>query len=146
MLKKSITVNVTQQKAWKVISDIAGLALWCENVKETTYLSKKKRGIGTIRNITFEDNTSIEEHVVSWEPTRQFTYIATEGLPLRAYVATISLNPKGDKSVQITWRSYLNSTQMTSKQFTEVLVQMNSFYQKSLRNLKKYLELDIKYD
>ena len=61
-------------------------------------------------------------------------------LPLRAYVATISIKPKSKNLVQLTWQSYLNSKKMTEKEFLEFLVFMGSFYETSLANLKNSLE------
>jgi hypothetical protein len=103
-------------------------------------LSKKKRGVGAIREITFNDGNTIEEHVVAWKDGEYFTYVATEGLPLRAYVATISIKPKSRNSVQMTWESYVNSKKMTEKEFLEFLVFMGTFYETSLSNLKEILE------
>ena len=40
------------------------------------------------------DGNKIEEHIVAWENGKYFTYVATVGLPLRAYVATISIKSK----------------------------------------------------
>ena len=139
-IKKSITVNVSKDKVWRKISNIAGLSSWVVDVKKTTYLSKKKRGIGAIRKITFNDGNTVEEHIVAWENGEYFTYVATEGLPLRAYVATISIKRVSKKVVQLTWQSYLNSKKMTEKQFEEFLVFMGSFYESSLENLKEQLE------
>lgn len=139
-VKKSIIINATRERIWRKIGNIAGLPAWVSGVKETTYLSKRKSGVGTVRKITFDDKNVVEEHVVAWEPGKYFTYIATEGLPLRAYVATISLKPKGPKSVQITWQSYLNSKQMSEKEFLEFLALMGSFYEASLESLKRILE------
>ncbi len=104
------------------------------------YLSKKKKDVGAVRLITFEDGNKIEEHVVAWKKGEYFTYIATEGLPLRAYVATISIKPKSKNNVDLTWQSYLNSEKMSEKQFLEFLVFMGSFYEASLENLKISLE------
>ena len=139
-VKKSININASKQKVWRKISNIVSLPSWLIDVKKTVYLSKKKRGVGAIRKITFNDGNTIEEHVVSWENGKFFTYVATEGLPLRAYVATISIKPKNKKSVQLTWQSYLNSQKMTEKQFLEFLVFMGGFYEASLSNLKNSLE------
>ncbi len=138
-VKKSITVNITKEKAWKKISNIVGLPTWVVDVKKTTYLSKKRRNRGAIRKITFADGNTIEEHVVAWKEGEYFTYIATEGLPLRAYIATISIKPK-NKKVQITWQSYFNSKKMSAKQFTEFVKFIESFYEASLKNLKATLE------
>ena len=139
-VKKSIIINASKQKVWRKISNIVGLPSWLIDVKKTIYLSKKKRGVGAIREITFNDGNTIEEHVVAWQNGEYFTYVATEGLPLRAYIATISIKPKSKNSVQLTWQSYLNSKKMTEMQFLEFLVFMGSFYETSLENLKNSLE------
>jgi hypothetical protein len=116
------------------------LPSWLVDVKKTIFLSKIRRGVGTIREITFDDGNTIEEHVVAWKNGEYFTYIATEGLPLRAYVATISIKPKNKNSIQLTWQSYLNSEKMTESKFLEFLVFMGTFYETSLENLKNSLE------
>jgi hypothetical protein len=139
-VKKSIFIKASKQKVWRKISNIVGLPSWLIDVKETVYLSKKKSGVGAIRKITFDDGNTIEEHVVAWKDGEYFTYVATEGLPLRAYVATISIKPKSKNSIQLTWQSYLNSKKMTENEFLEFLVFMGAFYEASLENLKKSLE------
>ena len=139
-VKKSIIIKASKQKVWRKISNIVGLPTWLIDIKKTIYLSKKKRGVGAIREITFNDGNTIEEHVVAWKDGEYFTYVATEGLPLRAYVATISINPKSKSLVQLTWQSYLNSKKMTENEFLEFLVFMGAFYEASLENLKNSLE------
>ena len=139
-VKKTIIIKAPKQKVWRKISNIVGLPSWLIDVKKTIYLSKKKRGVGAIREITFNDGNTIEEHVVAWQNGEYFTYVATEGLPLRAYVATISIKPKSKNSVQLTWQSYLNSTKMTENEFLEFLVFMGTFYETSLENLKNSME------
>ena len=140
IVKKTIRVRSSKEQVWRKVSNIIGLPTWVVNVKKTVYLSKKKRDVGSIRLITFADGSKIEEHVVAWKNKEYFTYIATEGLPLRAYVATISIKAKSKKNVQITWQSYLNSKKMSEKQFLKFLAFMGSFYEASLENLKTTLE------
>ena len=139
-IKKTIMIKTTKQKAWRKISNIAGLSSWVISVRDAGYCSKKKKGIGAIRKITFDDGNIVEEHVVDWETGKYFTYVATNGLPLRAYVATISIKPKTKKSILVTWQSYLNSKKMSEKQFTEFVTSILSLYQISLKNLKGILE------
>jgi len=139
-VKKTIKIKTSKDKVWRKISNIIGLPTWLIDVKKTIYLSKKKRGVGAIRLITFTDGNEIEEHVVAWKDREYFTYIATEGLPLRAYVATISIRRKSNKLVEVTWQSYINSKKMSKKQFIEFLAFMGSFYEASLENLKIILE------
>ena len=139
-VKKTITIKATKDKVWRKISNIVGLPTWVVDVKKTINVSKKKKDIGAIRLITFADGSKIEEHIVAWKKGEYFTYVATEGLPLRAYVATISIKAKSKKSVELTWQSYINSKKMSEKQFLEFLVFMGSFYEASLENLKTILE------
>jgi hypothetical protein len=139
-VKKTIKIKASKDNVWKKISNIAGLPAWVVDVKKTVYLSKKKTDVGAIRLITFEDGNQIEEHVVAWKKGEYFTYIATEGLPLRAYVATISIKPKSKNLVELTWQSYLNSEKMSEKEFLDFIVFMAAFYEASLENLKALLE------
>ena len=139
-IKKTITIKASKDKVWRKISNIVGLPSWLPDVTKTEYLSMRKKDVGAIRLITFADGNKIEEHIVSWEKGEYFTYVATEGLPLRAYVATISIKKKTKTNTQLTWQSYLNSQKMSEKEFLEFLVFMGSFYEASLENLKKLLE------
>ena len=139
-VKKTIRVKAPKDKVWKKISNIVGLPTWVVDVKNTVYLSKKRTGVGAIRLITFEDGNKIEEHVVAWKKGEYFTYIATRGLPLRAYVATISIKPKSKNLVELRWESYLNSEKMSEKEFLDFIVFIAAFYEASLENLKRTLE------
>jgi uncharacterized protein YndB with AHSA1/START domain len=139
-IKKTITIKASKDKVWRKISNIVGLPSWLPDVTKTEYLSMRKKDVGAIRLITFADGNKIEEHIVAWEKGEYFTYVATEGLPLRAYVATISIKKKTKTNTQLTWQSYLNSQKMSEKEFLEFLVFMGSFYEASLENLKKILE------
>ena len=139
-VKKTIKIKASNEKVWRKISNIAGLPTWVVDVKKTTYLSKKKKDVGAVRLITFSDGNKIEEHVAAWKNKEYFTYIATEGLPLRAYVATISIKKKSTKLTELTWQSYLNSKKMSEKEFLEFLAFMGAFYEASLENLKAILE------
>lgn len=140
LVKKSILIKVSKERAWRKLSNIVGLPSWLIDVKDTIYLSKKRRGVGAIRKVIFDDGNTIEEHVVQWNNKESFTYIAVDGLPLRAYVATISILPESKNSVRVTWQSYVNSKKMTKREFQEFLDFMNSFYLQSLQKLKKQLE------
>lgn len=139
-VKKSINIKASKHKVWQKVSNIVGLPSWLVDVKKTVFLSKNKRGVGAVREITFNDGNTIEEHVVAWKNGEYFTYVATEGLPLRVYVATISIKPKNKNLVQLTWQSYLNSKKMKESEFLEFLVFMGTFYEASLANLKNSLE------
>lgn len=139
-VKKTITIKASKEKVWRKISNITGLSSWVIDVKKTTYLSKKRRGVGAIRKITFTDGNTIEEHIIAWKEKEYFTYVATYGLPLRVYVATIGIKSKNKKTTQLTWQSYFNSKKMSMKQFLKFATFMGTFYETSLENIKRSLE------
>ena len=126
IVKKSIIIHAQHDKVWKKISDITSLS-WLQGVKKTVFLSKKKRGIGAIRKITFDDGSHVEEIIIGWKNMEYISYIAIRGLPLRAYHATISIQSLNKKSVKVTWHYFLNSEKMTKKKFNEFLTFMKGF-------------------
>jgi hypothetical protein len=135
----STTINVSKQILWKKISNIIDLD-WLQEIKKTTYITEKTVGIGAGRKLEFQDGSIINEYIVGWNHEQYFSYIATSGLPLRAYHATISLTPLTKKSVRITWKSYFNSELMTKNQFNEFCSFIELFYKNSLNELKDLLE------
>jgi len=139
-VKKSVVINQTREKIWKKISNIVNLPAWVVDVKKTVFLSKTKKGVGAIRNITFGDGNQVEEHVIGWNKGEYFSYIAVSGLPLRAYHATLFITALDKKKSRLTWQSYFNSESMTKKEFTEFVMFLGKFYQQSLNNLKQLLE------
>ena len=138
-VKKSVLIHVANDKAWEKISNIVDL-FWVLDVQKTVFLSEIKRGIGAIRKITFDDGNNVEETIVGWNNGNYLSYIATSGLPLRAYHATISISPLGKKLMKVSWQSFFNSEKMTKEEFSEFLNFMNLFYKNSLSNLKSSLE------
>ena len=136
IVKKSVIIHASNDKVWNKISNIIGLS-WVLDVKKTIFLSKIKRGVGAIRKITFADGNNVEETIVGWNSGNYFSYVATSGLPLRAYHATISIEPLEKK---VSWQSFFNSEKMTKKEFSEFVNFMNLFYKNSLSNLKFSIE------
>ena len=139
IVKKSVIIDTQVKNVWNKISNITGLS-WVLNVQKTVFLTKEKWRIGATRKITVDDGNDIEEVIVGWKNGEYISYIATNGLPLRAYHATISIQPLSKKSVKVTWQSFLNSEKMTKKEFDEFLTFMKSFYKDSLINLKSSIE------
>lgn len=140
-VRKSVLIHVSNDKAWAKISNIVGLS-WVLDVKNTVFMSEIKRGVGAIRKITFDNGNNVEEIIVGWNNCNYLSYIATSGLPLRAYHATISIVPLEKKLMKISWQSFFNSEKMTKGEFSEFLNFMNLFYKNSLSNLKSSLEKD----
>jgi hypothetical protein len=124
---------------WKEISNFVGLGGWVVGVQKTEFLSKVKRGIGAAREISFEDGSHVIEYAVGWADEKYLSYIATSGLPLDGYHATLSILQR-NRSTQISWTSFLISNSPNKDQFGEFLIFIDSFYKNSLKNLKTRLE------
>lgn len=138
-VSQSITINASVATIWKEISNFVGLTDWVMDVKKTEFLSKTRNGIGAARKITFIDENQVIEYAVGWKEKEYISYIATSGLPLDGYHATLAITPKG-KAGNLTWSSFLISNNSDKKQFEEFLTFMESFYEKSLVSLKENLE------
>jgi len=136
-VKKNIVVKTNINNVWNFVSKIDSLN-WLEGQKSTKFLSQKKRGVGTTRLISFEDGSMVEECIVGWHPKKYFSYIATSGLPLNSYHATISMN-EIESGIKIVWESYFSSNEEKSDFYTFTKF-LSKFYVSSLRNLKVELE------
>jgi len=136
--KRSVMVKASVETVWKKLSRITKLD-WLEEQKSSKFLSQKKYGVGAIRLISFEDGSDVEEHVVEWSTKKGFSYIAITGLPLLAYLATISMKKVSSGRVKVTWESYFVSDKK-KKEFLEFSKFLNQFYAKSLQNLKSDIE------
>ena len=136
--KRSVIINADVEKIWKKLSKITKLD-WLEEQKSSKFLSQKKYGVGAIRLISFEDGSDVEEHIVEWSPKKGFSYIAITGLPLLAYLATITMKKTNRDNVKVTWQSYFVSDKK-KKEFLEFSKFLNQFYSKSLHSLKLDIE------
>ena len=136
--KRSVIIKANVETVWKKLSKITKLD-WLEEQKSSKFLSQKKYGVGTIRLISFEDGSDVEEHVVEWSTKKGFSYIAITGLPLLAYLATISIKKVSSGRVKVTWQSYFVSNKK-KKEFLEFSKFLNQFYTKSLHNLKSNIQ------
>lgn len=136
---QSVIINVPRETIWRSISNIVGLTEWVTDVKKTEFLSNTKRGIGASRKIFFADGNTVTEYVVGWRSGSYLSYIATDGLPLDGYHATLSITTRST-GTHLEWTSYLVSRGSDKKEFDEFLVFIDSFYKSSLNKLKEGLE------
>ena len=139
--KRSVIIKASVETVWKKLSEITKLD-WLEEQKSSKFLSQKKYGVGAIRLISFEDGSDVEEHIVEWSTRKGFSYIAITGLPLLAYLATISMKKVSSGRVKVTWESYFVSDKK-KKEFLVFSKFLNQFYAKSLQNLKSDIERNL---
>jgi len=136
--KRSVMVRASVEAVWKKLSRITKLD-WLEEQKSSKFLTQKKYGVGARRLISFEDGSNVEEHIVEWYPKKGFSYIAITGLPLLAYLATISMKKVSSGRFKVTWQSYFVSDKK-KKEFLEFSKFLNQFYTISLHNLKSNIQ------
>ena len=136
--KRSVMIKASVETVWKKLSKITKLD-WLEEQKSSKFLAQKKYGVGARRLISFEDGSNVEEHIVEWSPKKCFSYIAITGLPLLAYLATISMKKTSSGRIKVTWQSYFVSDKK-KKEFLEFSKFLNQFYTKSLHNLKSNIQ------
>ena len=136
--KRSVIIKASVETVWKKLSKVIKLG-WLEEQKSTKFLSQKKYGVGAIRLISFEDGSNVAEHIVWWSPKEGFAYIAITGLPLLAYLATISMKNASNGRGKVTCQSYFVSDKK-KKEFLEFSKFLSRFYSKSLHNLKSDIE------
>jgi len=138
--KRSVVIKAGIEAVWKKLSSITKLD-WLEEQKSSKFLTQKKYGVGARRLISFEDGSNVEEHIVEWSPKKCFSYIAITGLPLLAYLATISMKKTSSGRIKVTWQSYFVSDKK-KKEFLEFSKFLSRFYSKSLQNLKSDIEMN----
>lgn len=144
MIKKTIRITAPAGTVWAQISDLIGLPAWADSVQDVTYIKGcnglLRRGVGTARLITFHDGSRVEEHVILWSEMSQFTYVASWGLPVSPYVATISIHGISKSLTEVAWQSFLGSGKLSTVQFNNAIHDMEAFYERSLANLKALIE------
>lgn len=137
--RASVGISAPRARVWRYASRLAALPEWVEGVKSTAFLTRERRGVGAARLITFDGGTRVEEHVVAWVPGESFSYAATSGLPLRSYVASISLGRSAGKT-RVVWQSCMADDRMTRAGLERFAASMARFYRASLATLRTRLE------
>lgn len=138
---RSVVVHVSPQRAWRKLSDIANLPKWIVGIKKCVITSKKRKGVGATRLITFQDGSLIEEQIVIWNSPKSFSYLVTgKTIHFRAYFATLSIKPLGKNLTKITWFGYIGTNNVTRSKFKKAISKYDLLYKSSLPRLKSLIE------
>lgn len=141
MVTRSVDVHVSPQRAWRRLSEIGNLARWIVGIKKCVITSKKRKGVGATRLITFQDGSVIEEQIVIWNSSNSFSYLVIgKNLPFRAYFATLSIKPLGKNLTKITWSGYIGTNNVTKSKFNQTISKYDLLYKSSLPRLKLLIE------
>lgn len=138
---RSVDVHVSPQRAWRRLSEIGNLVRWIVGIKKCVITSKKRKGVGATRLITFQDGSVIEEQIVIWNSGKFFSYLVLgKNLPFRAYFATLSIKPLGKNLIKITWSGYIGTNNLTKSKFNQTISKYDLLYKSSLPRLKLLIE------
>ena len=141
MVTRSVDVHVSPQRVWRRLSEIGNLARWIVGIKKCVITSKKRKGVGATRLITFQDGSMIEEQIVIWNSSNSFSYLVIgKNLPFRAYFATLSIQPLGKNLTKITWSGYIGTNNVTKSKFNQTISKYDLLYKSSLPRLKLLIE------
>jgi len=141
MVTRSVDVHVSPQRAWRRLSEIGNLAGWIVGIKKCVITSKKRKGVGATRLITFQDGSVIGEQIVTWNSGKSFSYLVIgKNLPFRAYFATLSIKPLGKNLTKITWLGYIGTNNVTKSKFNQTISKYDLLYKSSLPRLKLLIE------
>ena len=141
MVTRSVDVHVSPQRVWRRLSEIGNLANWIVGIKKCVITSKKRKGVGATRLITFQDGSMIEEQIVIWNSSNSFSYLVIgKNLPFRAYFATLSIKPLGKNLTKITWWGYIGTNNVTKSKFNQTISKYDLLYKSSLPRLKLLIE------
>lgn len=141
IVTRSVVVHASSQRVWKTLSDISNLPKWIVGIKKCVIISKKKRGVGAIRLITFQDGSLLEEQIVTWNPNQSFSYMATGKTHIRAYFATLSVKPLGKSLSRIIWSGYVGTDKVTNHSFQKTLSEYDTLYKNSISRLKSMISV-----
>ena len=135
-ISEDIIINVSPNKVWQILQNISSMKVWAEGVIDVKYMTTKRSGIGAGRLVVFADAT-VEEYIVQWSKYN-YTYVATSGLPLDLYVASLAITEQVHNT-KLCWQSFLKSEDTTRLEFNKIIKNMKNFYRNSLDNLKSNL-------
>lgn len=138
---RSVVVHVSAQRAWRKLSEIGNLARWIVGIKKCVITSKKRKGVGATRLITFQDGSLIEEQIVMWNSGKSFSYLVTgKTIHFRVYFATLLIKPLGKNLTKVTWSGYIGTNNVTRSKFKKTISKYDLLYKSSLPRLKSLIE------
>ncbi|MDI1495931.1 MAG: SRPBCC domain containing protein [Cenarchaeum symbiont of Oopsacas minuta] len=131
-VRRTILVDLQSAQVWNILSHITNL-WWAVGVQKTLPLAGPLRGFGSSRVISFKSGQMVRETIIGWKPKEYLSYVATSGLAIQAYHATISIKPV-KKKTRVTWESvFADKDERAVENFKK---EIGVFYSDSLRQLR----------
>lgn len=146
-VKQSIEINANPDDVWAKARDYGDAGAWHPAVKKTEILGGENNKVGAIRMLTLQDGGQIREKLLAYDmKKRSFRYEILDGvMPVRKYVATISVAKTKDGKSVVTWQSSFkrkdeSATPAPGQGDEDVTKLITGIYKMGLDNLKKISE------
>lgn len=98
--------TASPEQVFALLGDVASWATWSsfEESRLERPGSPTPDGVGAIRAFKYKRTRSREE-VIAFEPPYRFGYKVLSGVPVKGYVANVTLTPATNGGTTITWHS-----------------------------------------
>lgn len=128
-------VGVGADRAWDVVGDFAGLALWVPGVDG---LHCTDPGVGGVRSFLLAGHEMEERQIARDEPNRSYTYQLCRGpVPVTDYSATIAVTPLALTRSMVSWSAIYRPAGLAPEACERLL---RKAYRRNLERLKDVLE------
>ncbi len=94
---KTIHIDASAGKVWKLVQDFNGLNTWHPAVAADEILEGTNNTVGAVRLLTLKGGGTIREKLLAFNPTaRAYKYAILEGvLPVSSYTSTMVVSSTG---------------------------------------------------
>jgi len=144
---KTVTINASAAKVWKIARDFDALNRWHPAVATDELLKGKNNVPGAVRKLTLKGGGTIEEHLLRFnDKRRRFKYEILESvLPVSSYKSTLMVKATGKNTSKVTWSGHFKRKDLSDHPAANAndktaVDTINSVYSAGLDNLKKMAE------
>lgn len=119
---REVTVDSSPATVWKFVGGFNALDVWHPAVVNSS-VKGSSTSVGATRVLTLGDGAKITEKLLSYsEAKTSYSYSILSGpLPVKNYVATISLSPTADGKTLMKWTSTFDAAGAPDAKATEVI-------------------------
>jgi mxaD protein len=133
-VSKSVTVNASSDKVWKLVGNYNSLNQWHPAVK-TSELVGNGLTAGSVRTLTLGNGATLYEELVNYNANQKsYSYrIIKSPLPVYGYLSSITIKDNGNKTSTVTWKSKFYANGVTDAKAIELFA---GVYDGGLQSLK----------
>jgi mxaD protein len=102
---ESVEIKAPVDRVWAVAKDFDSLNKWHPGFSKDELVKGTNNEVGAVRKLTIKDGPSFTEELLAFDnATHTYRYKIIESpLPLRDYVATLTVKPGKDGTTKVTW-------------------------------------------